>query len=66
MGIETRNIFWGTVSFLTQIFCVYRTLLKASAVDGIEDVERGAELSFTGPLRGPCVIVKFWFQTTKF
>ena len=32
----------------------------------IEDVERGAELSFSGPLRGPCIIVKFCFQTTKF
>ena len=32
----------------------------------IEDVERGAELSFSGPLRGPCIIVKFYFQTTKF
>ena len=39
-----------------------------------EDVQRGAELSFSGPLRGPpsrplrgpCIIVKFWFQTTKF
>ena len=36
--------------------------------------ERGAELSFSGPLRGPpsrplrgpCIIVKFCFQTTKF
>ena len=40
----------------------------------IEDVERGAELSFSGPLRGPPsrplrgprIIVKFCFQTTKF
>ena len=40
----------------------------------IEDIERGAELSFSGPLRGPpsrplrgpCIIVKFCFQTTKF
>ena len=32
----------------------------------IEDVERGAELTFSGPLRGPCIIVKFYFQTTKF
>ena len=37
-------------------------------------VERGAELNFSGllhgppsrPLRGPCIIVKFCFQTTKF
>ena len=38
----------------------------------IEDVERGAELSFSGPrvrFANPpplCIIVKFWFQTTKF
>ena len=34
----------------------------------IEDVERGAELSFSGPrpLRGHCIIVNFFFQTTKF
>ena len=37
----------------------------------IEDVERGAELSFSGALRGPikcivCIIVKSCFQTTKF
>ena len=34
--------------------------------NSIEDVERGAELSFSGPLRGPWIIVKFYFQTTKF
>ena len=45
-----------------------------SGTRNIEDVERGAELSFSGPLRGPpsrplrgpSIIVKFCFQTTKF
>ena len=34
------------------------------AVKTSEFIER--TLSFSGPLRGPCIIVKFCFQTTKF
>ena len=49
---------------------MYRRLLRVTLAHTgrilIEDVERGAELSFSGPLRGPCIIVKFCFQTTKF
>ena len=50
---------------------VHLELLKkfANIFSKIEDIECGAELSFSGPLREPlivCIIVEFWFQTTKF
>ena len=31
----------------------------------IEDVERGAELSFSGPLRGPCIIRQILFSNDQ-
>ena len=55
-----RNIF----RFL--ILMTFLFIWKFLTSQLIEDVERGAELSFSGPLRGSCVIVKFCFQTTKF
>ena len=49
------------VTSMSQVIFSPRT-----GIVNIEDVERGAELSFSGPLRGPCIIVKFCFQTIKF
>ena len=60
------NFGWYHQTFLISDKFWFQTGQTDGQTDAIEDVERGAEFSFSGPLRGPCIIVKFCFQTTKF